>query len=92
MRAGSTRHDEPVIVHVQETPEVPPPLHADPGMDAVVALQRSLGNRAVADLVGRAPSPMLQCNGVTDLQVQQGRSCWLYVLEALAKAKGLSTK
>lgn len=28
---------------------------------------------------------------VTDLQVQQGPSCWLFVLEAVAKSKGLST-
>ncbi|MCC8134533.1 MAG: DUF4157 domain-containing protein, partial [Tannerellaceae bacterium] len=28
----------------------------------------------------------------TDLQVQQGPSCWLFVLEALAKSKGLNTK
>lgn len=28
----------------------------------------------------------------TDLQIQQGPSCWLFVLEALAKSKGVGTK
>src|SRR5690554_4861172 len=29
---------------------------------------------------------------VTDLKIQQGPSCWLFVLEAIAKSKGVSTK
>lgn len=50
---------------------------------------KSIVNQDHLQLKSQAPSVIQR---VTDLKIQQGPSCWLYVLEAIAKSKGIGTK
>jgi hypothetical protein len=65
------------------------PVNDDKGLETEADV---MGAKAVQMKEEQRPVYIPVVQRETNLQIQQGPSCWLFVLEAIAKEKGLNTK